>query len=231
MTVDVDQDCDRPDAGLRSRLPAVPAARDASSTTVRALHPDYWARPVPSFGDGRRPLPDRRPRARPARRERDRPAVHRRLVRSAAVLDAASPRLRDAGDERASRRRPVADRLPHRERGQVPAAGEQAGARRDPALQRLPDERARVDAAARRDPRARHDRAPGGGRGDRVEGRARIASRTARSSRCRTATMLFDSYHVSRYNTNTGRLTEAMFDAVVAATSRGARRPILSIAP
>lgn len=27
---------------------------------------------------------------------------------------------------------------------------------------------------------------------------------------------LFDSYHVSRYNTNTGRLTAAMFDAVVA---------------
>jgi uracil-DNA glycosylase family 4 len=26
---------------------------------------------------------------------------------------------------------------------------------------------------------------------------------------------LFDSYHVSRYNTNTGRLTDAMFDAVV----------------
>lgn len=28
--------------------------------------------------------------------------------------------------------------------------------------------------------------------------------------------LLVDSYHVSRYNTNTGRLTEAMFDAVVA---------------
>lgn len=27
---------------------------------------------------------------------------------------------------------------------------------------------------------------------------------------------LFDSYHCSRYNTNTGRLTEAMFDAVMA---------------
>ena len=29
--------------------------------------------------------------------------------------------------------------------------------------------------------------------------------------------VLADSYHVSRYNTNTGRLTEAMFEAVVAA--------------
>jgi uracil-DNA glycosylase len=27
---------------------------------------------------------------------------------------------------------------------------------------------------------------------------------------------LFDSYHCSRYNTNTGRLTEAMFDSVFA---------------
>ena len=33
-------------------------------------------------------------------------------------------------------------------------------------------------------------------------------------------TTLFDSYHVSRYNTNTGRLTEAMFDAVVADVRR-----------
>ncbi len=31
---------------------------------------------------------------------------------------------------------------------------------------------------------------------------------------------LFDSYHVSRYNTNTGRLTDAMFDAVVASIRR-----------
>ena len=31
--------------------------------------------------------------------------------------------------------------------------------------------------------------------------------------------VLFDSYHCSRYNTNTGRLTAAMFDAVVAAVA------------
>ena len=30
------------------------------------------------------------------------------------------------------------------------------------------------------------------------------------------AFMLFDSYHCSRYNQNTGRLTEAMFEAVFA---------------
>ena len=29
--------------------------------------------------------------------------------------------------------------------------------------------------------------------------------------------MLYDSYHCSRYNTNTGRLTPAMFEAVFAA--------------
>ncbi len=33
-------------------------------------------------------------------------------------------------------------------------------------------------------------------------------------------TTLADSYHVSRYNTNTGRLTEAMFQAVVAEAQR-----------
>ena len=32
--------------------------------------------------------------------------------------------------------------------------------------------------------------------------------------------LLADSYHVSRYNTNTGRLTAAMFEAVVAEVMR-----------
>ncbi|HNS87664.1 MAG TPA: uracil-DNA glycosylase, partial [Parvularculaceae bacterium] len=32
--------------------------------------------------------------------------------------------------------------------------------------------------------------------------------------------VLFDSYHCSRYNTNTGRLTEAMFEEVFQAVRR-----------
>ena len=36
------------------------------------------------------------------------------------------------------------------------------------------------------------------------------------------AILLADSYHVSRYNTNTGRLTAAMFESVVAATIEAA---------
>ena len=38
---------------------------------------------------------------------------------------------------------------------------------------------------------------------------------TARSTTCPSDRVLADSYHVSRLNTNTGRLTEAMFHAVM----------------
>jgi uracil-DNA glycosylase len=37
--------------------------------------------------------------------------------------------------------------------------------------------------------------------------------------------VLFDSYHCSRYNTNTGRLTRAMFRAVFADIAAHLRRP------
>ena len=37
--------------------------------------------------------------------------------------------------------------------------------------------------------------------------------------------ILFDSYHCSRQNTNTGRLTTAMFEAVVAEAAASLRRP------
>ena len=39
----------------------------------------------------------------------------------------------------------------------------------------------------------------------------------ARAMRWRAGVSLFDSYHCSRYNTNTGVLTEAMFRQVFAA--------------
>ena len=58
-----------------------------------------------------------------------------------------------------ARRRPRAHRLPHHQRGQVPAAGEQAGAGRGAHVQRLSRRRSRHGARGRRDPRARPHRA------------------------------------------------------------------------
>ena len=45
-------------------------------------------------------------------------------------------------------------------------------------------------------------------------------SRMARATACASGLVLADSYHCSRYNTNTGRLTAAMFETVFA-TVRG----------
>ncbi|MGQ0662005.1 MAG: uracil-DNA glycosylase [Pseudomonadota bacterium] len=46
-----------------------------------------------------------------------------------------------------------------------------------------------------------------------------------------SGTLLADSYHCSRYNTNTGRLTPAMFEAVVANLLRALERGCLSLGP
>ena len=43
-----------------------------------------------------------------------------------------------------------------------------------------------------------------------------MRSGTARSTSCLTGPRLFDSYHCSRYNTQTRRLTAAMFEGVFA---------------
>ena len=48
--------------------------------------------------------------------------------------------------------------------------------------------------------------------------------------RLHTGVKLVDSYHCSRYNTNTGRLTPAMFEAAVAAAV-AARRPVAAAPP
>ena len=48
----------------------------------------------------------------------------------------------------------------------------------------------------------------------------------AATHRLPSGATLFDSYHCSRYNTNTGRLTRAMFRDVFAAIARDAGRPL-----
>ena len=52
----------------------------------------------------------------------------------------------------------------------------------------------------------------------RAAGNAATRSPTADGTSCRPASCA-SSFHTSRYNVNTGRLTEAMFDAVVARAS------------
>ena len=47
-------------------------------------------------------------------------------------------------------------------------------------------------------------------------GRRASNSRTERCTRSTAGSSLADSYHCSRYNLNTGQLTEAMFHAVIA---------------
>ena len=44
-----------------------------------------------------------------------------------------------------------------------------------------------------------------------AQARPSTPSRTARATTCRAASTLFDSFHCSRYNTNTGRLTPECF--------------------
>ena len=198
------------DAGCR-RCARLAAFLDA----VRAEHPAYFCRPVPPFGDADARARHRRPRAGHARRQRERPAVHRRLRRHPALRDAARLRLRVAARVDRARRRPAARRLPHHQRGQMPAAGQQAAAGRGPRLQRAispPTSRACPTARAILAlGRIAHDAAL---RALGAAARGASRSRTARGTRSSAAVALFDSYHCSRYNTNTRRLTPAMFTRV-----------------
>ncbi len=121
---------------------------------VRADHPHYFCAPVPPFGD---------------------PAARLLIVGLAPGMHGANASGRPfTGDHagillyatlhafgyafarrrRRAGRRAHVDRVPHHQRGEVPAAAEQADARRGPPVQRLPRRRPRAGAGGRRRPRA-----------------------------------------------------------------------------
>ena len=103
-------------------MPPLRAAREFLDE-VRAAYPTYSLPAGAAVRRRRGAAGDRRPRARHARRERERPAVHRRFRRHPALRDAACVRLRVVAGVANDRRSADADRLPHHQRGQVPAAG------------------------------------------------------------------------------------------------------------
>ena len=201
---------------LRPRLPRLPAARELPRQGEGG-ESDLFLQAGAAVRRRRRAAADRRSRARHARRQRDGTAVHRRLCRHPAVPDAVRLRLGDASGVASADDGLELDRC-----------------RLTNAVKCLPPENKPTPAEAKRcngylanelsgaaqgavDPRARPDRAPGGAawRWASAPRRIRSATRAMHASARRTrACVLFDSYHCSRYNTKTGRLTPAMFRQV-----------------
>ncbi len=91
------------------------------------------------------------------------------------------------------------------------AARQQAHSRGNPHLSALSEVRARCPAKFDDDDRSGRDRAPISGKGERLPKRRFAHGAVHRLLNGRT---LIDSYHPSRLNTNTGRLTVEMFEAV-----------------
>ena len=179
----------------------------------RARFPDWHNAPVPSFGGEEARAADRRARARATGRQSYRTSVHRRLRRRVAVLDASEVPL-GRRELRASKRRWAApDRVPDHQCRPLRAAAQQADAGGGAVLPGVP---------------ARGDRQPSPTGGDRRAGpvahdvvldaldqpRARFPFAHGALHRLDGGLLLADSYHCSRQNTNTGRLTPAMFEAV-----------------
>ena len=150
-------------------------------------------------------------------RQSHRPPVHRRLRGRPAVRDAARLRLCARTLRGKTRRRPRAGRLPDHQRRALRAAREQADPGRDRDLPAVPDASAWPPCRSL-PPSSRSGASHTTARWPR-SARARPASRspTARATTIRPGLALFDSFHCSRYNTNTGRLTPEMFRAVFAA--------------
>jgi uracil-DNA glycosylase family 4 len=190
---------------------------------VHEANPGYFCRPVPPFGssDARLVIVGLAPGMHGAKR--DWPPVHRRLRGHPPVCDAARVRVRLAAGSDGARRRPGARRLPDHQRVKclppenkpAPAEIRNCNTYLAADLAQVPDggailalgriaHEATLLALGRRRPEfpfahgARHELSRG------------IA--------------MFDSYHCSRYNTNTGRLTAPMFQAVFDAIAVHLRR-------
>ena len=186
---------------------------------VRHAHPDYWARPVPSFGDpdarfmivGLAPgLHGANATGRPFTGDWCGPLLYSTLHRHGFASRATSDRR---GDGQALIDCRIANAVKCLPPGNKPELSE---IRRCNAY--LANERAIA-------PRVTTILALGT-----IAHRATVEAMGLKVAQYRFAhharhalsdgITLFDSYHVSRYNTNTGRLTEAMFDAVVADVRR-----------
>lgn len=186
---------------------------------VRARHPDYWARPVPSFGDpearvlvvGLAPgLHGANATGRPFTGDRCGPLLYSTLFRHGF---ASRPTSEHPGDGLALVDCRIANGVKCLPPGNKPDLSEirQCNGYLKHELAMLP----RLSAVLALGTVAH--RAVVESLGLKVAG-----YRFAHGAKLRlpSGPTLFDSYHVSRYNTNTGRLTEAMFDAVVSDVRR-----------
>ena len=157
-----------------------------------------------------------------ARGQRQRPAVHRRPCRDPALRDAACARLRHASRRGAARRCPRFSIAGSPTRSSAcPRTTSRARRRSAPATATSPRTSPGCWRAARCLPSGASRTMRRCGRSGRS--RPGSPSRTGRGTRSGAAGALFDSYHCSRYNTSTRRLTAAMFDAVIAAAARHVR--------
>ena len=163
---------------------------------VHARPPDLLVQAGAAVRRERGAARHRRPGAGHARRQRERPSLHRRLRGHPALRDAASLRLRVQAGRRVAQRRPAPHRLPHHQRGEVPAAGQQAdaggGARTATPTSRPTCARCRRAASCSRSGRIAHDatlRALGAARG-RLSVRARRGASAAPATGCSSTAII-----------------------------------------